>query len=205
MKLADFEKVAFKTDKKPMERAKAVLPPFLVSPSNMSPIFMGGDGGNVQFAWTAAARGKSYRLRLSRNPYFSDVILEKQLEATNLSVTGLAQGAYYWEVQAIDSDGRQSAESEKNRFTIVPKSTSKVALVLDLKEFAQHGHVVEVVGNTEAGARVMVNGQEVPMVGSDGSFHYFTPPLPQGESVITVTAQNAKGGVNTKQHTVVIQ
>jgi hypothetical protein len=205
VKLADFEKVAFKTDKKPMERAKAVLPPFLVSPSNMSPIFMGGDGGNVQFAWTAVARGKSYRLRLSRNPYFSDVILEKQLDNTNLSVTGLAQGAYYWEVQAIDGEGRQSVESEKNRFTIVPKSTSKVALILELKEFAQHGHVVEVVGNTEAGARVMVNGQEVPVVGADGTFHYFTPPLPQGESVITVTAQNARGGVNTKQHTVVIQ
>jgi hypothetical protein len=205
VKLADFEKVAFKSDKKPMERAKAVLPPFLVSPSNMSPIFMGGDGGNVQFAWTAVSRGKSYRLRLSRNPYFSDVILEKQLDTTNLSVTGLGQGAYYWEVQAIDSDGRQSVESEKNRFTIVPKSSSKVTLVLDLKEFAQHGHVVEVVGNTEAGARVMVNGQEVPMVGADGTFHYFTPPLPQGESVITVTAQNARGGVNTKQHTVVIQ
>jgi hypothetical protein len=173
VKLADFEKVAFKSDKKPMERAKAVLPPFLVSPSNMSPIFM--------------------------------VILEKQLDTTNLSVTGLGQGAYYWEVQAIDSDGRQSVESEKNRFTIVPKSSSKVTLVLDLKEFAQHGHVVEVVGNTEAGARVMVNGQEVPMVGADGTFHYFTPPLPQGESVITVTAQNARGGVNTKQHTVVIQ
>ena len=51
----------------------------------------------------------------------------------------------------------------------------------------------------------MVNGQEVPVVGSDGSFHYFTPPLPQGEHVITVTAQNSKGGVNTRQHTVLIQ
>jgi hypothetical protein len=205
VKLADFEKVNFKTDKKPLERAKAVLPPFLVSPSNMSPIFIGGDGGNVQFAWTSVARGKSYRLRLSRNPYFSDVILDKTLDNTNISVTGLAQGAYYWEVQAVDENGKQSVESEKNRFTIVPKGSSKVTLALDLKEFAQHGHVVEVIGNTEAGARVMVNGQEVPMVGSDGSFHYFTPPLPQGESVITVTAQNSRGGVNTKQHTVVIQ
>lgn len=122
-----------------------------------------------------------------------------------MSVTGLAPGAYYWEVQAVDEDGKQSVESEKNRFTIVPKSSSKVAIVLDLKEFDQHGRVIEVVGSTEAGARVMVNGQEVPVVAGDGSFHYFTPPLPPGENVITVTAQNSKGGVNTKQHTVVIQ
>ena len=205
VKLADFEKVAFKSDKKPLERTKAVLPPFLVSPSNMSPIFMGANGGNVQFAWTAVPRGKSYHIRLSRNPYFTDVIYETKLETTNLAVTGLAPGAYYWEVQAVDEDGKQSVESEKNRFTIVPKSSSKVAIALDLKEFDQHGRVVEVVGSTEAGARVMVNGQEVPVVAGDGSFHYFTPPLPPGENVITVTAQNAKGGVNTKQHTVVIQ
>jgi hypothetical protein len=43
------------------------------------------------------------------------------------------------------------------------------------------------------------------MVTNDGSFHYFTPPLPTGESTITVTAQNSKGGVNTKQEKVVIQ
>ena len=43
----------------------------------------------------------------------------------------------------------------------------------------------------------MVNGREVPVVGEDGSFHYFTPPFLAGESVITITAQNSKGGVNT--------
>ena len=63
----------------------------------------------------------------------------------------------------------------------------------------------QLVGQTEADARVMVNGREVPLIASDGTFHYFTPPLPNGESVITVTAQNARGGVNTQQKTVVIQ
>jgi hypothetical protein len=31
------------------------------------------------------------------------------------------------------------------------------------------------------------------------------PPLANGESTITITAQNAKGGVNTQQQKVVIQ
>ena len=53
--------------------------------------------------------------------------------------------------------------------------------------------------------RVMVNGREVALIATDGSFHYFTPPLPNGESVITITAQNASGGVNTQQKKVVIQ
>jgi hypothetical protein len=74
-----------------------------------------------------------------------------------------------------------------------------------LDPLIQHGHVIELTGKTEVEARVMVNGQEVPVIGTDGSFHYFTPPLPPGESVITITAQNKKGGVKTQQKKVVIQ
>jgi hypothetical protein len=51
----------------------------------------------------------------------------------------------------------------------------------------------------------MVNGREVPLISNDGSFRFFTPPLPNGESVITITAQNAKGGVSTQQKKIVIQ
>ncbi len=119
-------------------------------------------------------------------------------------VTGLAPGAYYWMVQSLDASGKESVESEKNRFTILPKGKDAVAIDLDI-ELSQHGHVIEVTGKTETGARVMVNGREVTFVTNDGSFHYFTPPLPTGESTITVTAQNAQGGVNTKQQKVVIQ
>jgi len=45
----------------------------------------------------------------------------------------------------------------------------------------------------------------VPMVTTDGSFHYFTPPLATGEAVITVTAQTSEGGVNTQQKKIIIQ
>ena len=76
---------------------------------------------------------------------------------------------------------------------------------LDLDPFIQHGHVIEVTGKTETGARVMVNGREVPMINADGGFHYFTPPLQAGENTITITAQTAQGGVNTQQKKVVIQ
>jgi hypothetical protein len=108
-------------------------------------------------------------------------------------------------VQSFGTDEKESAESEKNRFTIIPKGKGTAAINLDLDPFVQHGHVLELTGKTEVGARVMVNGQEVPLVGGDGSFHYFTPPLPPGESVITITAQNKQGGVNTLQKKVLIQ
>ena len=108
-------------------------------------------------------------------------------------------------VQSYDTTGNESVESEKNRFTIIAKGKQTEAIALELDPFVQHGHVIEVTGKTQAGARVMVNGSEVPMVGSDGSFHYFTPPLPTGEAVNTDTAQTARGGVNTQQKKIIIQ
>jgi hypothetical protein len=127
------------------------------------------------------------------------------VKTADVLVSGLEQGAYYWMVQSVDGNGKESVESEKNRFTIIPRGKDSEALSLELDPFIQHGHVLELTGKTETGARVMVNGAEVPLVGNDGSFHYFTPPLGTGENVITITAQNAKGGVNTLQKKVVIQ
>jgi hypothetical protein len=108
-------------------------------------------------------------------------------------------------VTSYEASGKESMESEKNRFTIIPKGKQTEAIDLELDPFIQHGHVIEVAGKTLVGARVMVNGREVPEIASDGSFHYFTPPLSTGESVITVTAQTAQGGVNTQQKKVIIQ
>src|SRR5260370_37980991 len=132
----------------------------------------------VEFAWTPMTRAAGYRLRISHNPYFSSLLLDRKVGTPSVVVTGLPVGAYYWSIQSYDAAGKGSVESEKNRFTIVVKAKEKIELSLDIDPFVQHGHVIEVVGKTEAGARVMVNGRERPTVGDDGVFHYFTPPLP---------------------------
>jgi hypothetical protein len=205
--LSNWEKVSFQSGSKSMERATEIGPPTPITPGNMMPVFMntGEKAKEVEFAWTPMANAAGYRLRISHNPYFSSLLLDRKVETASVVVTGLPTGAYYWSIQSYDAAGKESVESEKNRFTIIVKAEEKVDLSLELDPFIQHGHVIEVTGKTEAGARVMVNGREVPLVGDDGGFHYFTPPLPNGENLITVTAQNSKGGVNTRQEKVVIQ
>jgi hypothetical protein len=207
VRLSNWEKVSFQNQSKTMERGKEVGPPTPIAPGNMMPIFIAATekSKDVEFNWTPMAHAAGYRLRISHNPYFSSLLLDRKVESPNVMVTGLGQGAYYWAIQSYDASGKESVESEKNRFTIIPRTQEKVELSLDLDPFIQHGHVIEVLGKTELGARVMVNGREVPIVGDDGTFHYFTPPLPNGENLITVTAQNSKGGVNTRQEKVVIQ
>ena len=204
--LAPWEKVSFRGQESHLEKAKETGPPVPISPANMMPIFASGEGTkDVEFSWTAMTNATGYRLQISRNPYFSSTLVDKKVNTADVTVTSLGQGAYYWMVQSYDVGGKESAESEKNRFTIIPKGKQNEAINLELDPFIQHGHVIEVTGKTETGARVMVNGREVPMITTDGTFHYFTPPLPTGEAVITVTAQTAQGGVNTTQKKIIIQ
>jgi hypothetical protein len=203
--LTDWEKVSFQSEAPRMEKIKEIGPPTPISPANMMPIFFSSASKPIEFSWTPMGGAAGYRLQLSRNPYFSSTIVDRKVNTADVMVSGLAQGAYYWMVQSYDPQGKISVESEKNRFTIIPKGDNSAAINLDIDPFVQHGHVLELTGKTEAGARVMVNGREVPVVAADGSFHFFTPPLPAGESVITITAQNSKGGVNTLQKKVVIQ
>jgi hypothetical protein len=206
VKLANWEKVSFQGEQSHLEKAKEIGPPTPIAPANMAPLFASGEAAkDVAFSWTPMANAIGYRLRISRNPYFSSTLVDKKVSTAAVTVTGLGEGAYYWMVQSYDPSGKESVESEKNRFTIISKGKETNAINLELDPFIQHGHVIEITGKTQTGARVMVNGSEVPMVGSDGGFHYFTPPLPPGEAVITVTAQTAQGGVNTQQKKIIIQ
>jgi hypothetical protein len=206
VKLANWEKVSFQGKQARMEKAKEIGPPTPIAPANMAPLFSAGQTTkDVAFSWTPMANAVGYRLRISRNPYFSSTLVDKKVNTAAVTVTSLGEGAYYWMVQSYDAGGKESVESEKNRFTIISKGKQTEAIALELDPFVQHGHVIEVTGKTQVGARVMVNGSEVPMINSDGAFHYFTPPLPTGEAVITVTAQTAQGGVNTQQQKIIIQ
>ena len=207
VQLANWEKVSFQSESKTMERGSEIGPPTPITPGNMMPVFInaGEKAKEVDFAWTPMANAAGYRLRISHNPYFSSLLLDRKVETPEVVVTGLPVGAYYWSIESFDAAGKESVESEKNRFTIIVKTKEKIDLALEVKPLVQLGHVIEITGKTEVGARVMVNGREVPMVSDDGGFHYFTPPLPNGENLITVTAQNAQGGVNTHQEKVVIQ
>ena len=205
VKLANWEKVSFQGESH-LEKNREIGPPTPIAPANMAPLFSNGaPTKDVEFSWTPMTNAVGYRLRISRNPYFSSTLVDKKVNTAAVTVTNLGEGVYYWMVQSYDTAGKESVESEKNRFNIISTGQAAAVIDLELDPFIQHGHVIEVTGKTQKGARVMVNGSEVPLVTGDGQFHYFTPPLPPGEAVITVTAQTAQGGVNTQQKKIVIQ
>ena len=208
---SDYEKVSFKSDSAQMSKEKEPGPPTLISPANMAPVFFSGKDKPMEFSWTPVSNVSGYHLRISRNRSFSSTVYDHKFTdpgtraSGTVRVPGLGEGTFFWVVQSLTGAGKESVESETNRFDLIPKGAQDVTLQLEIEPFVQHGHVFEVTGKTEAGARVMVNGEEVPLVSPDGTFHYFTPPLPNGENVITITAQNSRGGVATHQGRVLIQ
>ena len=204
VKLTEYEQASFKQDSAGFVKTKELAPPTLIAPANMLPVFTSSDSPAMDFSWTPITNANSYRIRISRNPYFSSTVFDKTVPVAQIKVPSLPQGAYYWTVQSVNEKGKESVESEKNRFTVIAKGAESVTLPLDIQPFVQRGHMIEVRGKTEPNARVMVNGVEVPSQ-PDGSFSYFSSPLPTGENVITITAQNSKGGVRTLQKKVIIE
>lgn len=204
VRLGNYEKVSFKAEDVKMTRIREVGPPTLITPANMSPIFAAKGAGDLDFTWTPMPNTRAYRIRISKNPYFTQLVEDRTVVQPQVKVPALSEGAYYWTVQSLDQQGNESIESEHNKFTIIAQSANS-GLALQLDPLVQHGHVIEVRGKTDPAARVMVNGEEVPVVGGDGTFRYYTPPLPEGENAITVTAQNAKGSVSTETKKIVVQ
>ena len=205
IKLTEYEQASFKQDSAGFVKTKELAPPTLIAPANMLPVFTSSGNQTLDFSWTPITNADAYRIRISRNPYFSSTVFDKKVPVPQIKVPALPEGAYYWTVQSVNDKGKESVESEKNRFTVIAKGAESVSLALDVQPFVQRGHTIEVRGKTEPNARVMVNGFEVPSIQADGSFFYFSPQLPTGENVITITAQNSKGGVRTVQKKVIIQ
>ena len=121
LQLANWEKASFKPESAHMEKIKEIGPPTPISPANMMPIFISHESKPVEFSWTPMVNANGYRLQISRNPYFSSLIVDRKIAAPDVMVSGLTEGPYYWMVKSYDGSGKESVESEKNRFTIIAK------------------------------------------------------------------------------------
>src|SRR3954468_8842342 len=144
--LSPYERLAVNSDTGQIVKTKELAPPILITPANLAPFFYSAASKIVEFSWSPVDNAHSYHVRVSKNPYFtSNVFDSKKVQDEVVRVTGLPEGAYYWVVQSVDEHGKESVESEKNKFTIVPRGTD-ANLALELNPMVQHGHVIEIPG-----------------------------------------------------------
>src|SRR5262249_19884051 len=205
-KIGANEMLSFTSDSnEKMAKTKVIAPPILINPAAQQQVSLSPGERGVTFSWTPVDSVKGYHLMVSRNQFFNAgfVVYDKTVTGEQIALS-IPEGAYFWKMQSLGEDGKLSAESPISRFSLVPRGNSAISVPLEVAEFVQHGHMIEVRGRTEPGARVMVNGQEAVVMG-DGTFRHLTNALPTGDNMITVTALNSKGGVNSVPRSVTIQ
>ncbi len=203
--LVDNEKASLPADSEAINKTKLIAPPQLVDPRDKDTWRLDPKSKGVTFAWAPEPGARGYHIKISHNQFLKGGLLadEKNWPHTEY-VKNLEPGDYYWAVQSVGENGHESLASPINFVRVVQKGDTGATIVLEVDSLIQHGKIFEIRGHTEPGARVMVNGQEA-LVGPEGKFSHFTNSLPLGENLITITAQNTKGGYNIVPKTVNIQ
>jgi hypothetical protein len=158
---------------------------------------------SIHFAWSAVPDAVSYDLKIGMTSMFSRITVEKKITTTSVDVTGLDPGDYYWSVTATDSHKRESEPSEAYKFTLVAEGKGD-DMLLEVDGTELHGNVVEIMGRTEPGAALIIDGESVADIGSDGHFRFFTQPMARGSQVIVITGQNRRGGTKITKVPIVI-
>ena len=188
----------------PVSKTQVLSPPDLVYPGNLQPIIVPDPSKTpVRFEWKPVAEAVHYTLRVSSTSMFSRVVAEKQVKGTSAEVTGLDPGDYFWAVVATDAQNRQSESSDVFKFQLAAQGKTQ-DMTLEIESTQLHGSVVEIRGQTEPGAAIMVNGQSVAQIDKDGHFLYFTPPQPRGAQTLVIVGQNRRGGTATKTVSIVV-
>ncbi len=188
----------------PIQKSTVLAPPDLVEPLNLAPIIAENPkNATVRFEWKYVPEAVSYTLRVSTTAMFTKTVVDKKVTGTSVDVSGLDAGDYFWNVTATDAKKQSSEVSEIFKFSLVAQGKSQ-DMVLEINGTQLHGRVAEIMGRTEPGAALIVNGQPVPNIAPDGTFRHFTEALEPGQHTIVVIGQNRRGGTAQRQVSIVV-
>ncbi|MGA8766350.1 MAG: hypothetical protein WB559_04995 [Candidatus Acidiferrales bacterium] len=202
--IAQYERATLPAGGGAITKSQVLAPPQLVEPLNLQPIILADPKHDViHFSWKAAATAKVYDFQASTTTMFNHIVMEKKTAATSVDISGLEPGDYFWRVRAIDDKSAVSDASESYKFTLVAQGKEQ-EMLLEVDDTELQGSVVEVIGRTEPGAALIINGATVADIKPDGHFRYFTDPMTRGSHTIVITGQNRRGGTAIKRVDVVI-
>jgi hypothetical protein len=186
-------------------KSDVLAPPDLSSPRNFEPLIVENPKtASIHFEWKPVSQAVSYTLKISTTAMFTRTAKEASgVIGTGVDITGLDGGDYFWNVTATNAKKETSEVSETFRFTLVAQGKTQ-DMVLEITGTQIHGRVVEIIGRTEPGAALIVNGQPVPIIAADGTFRHFTEPLEPGQHTIVIIGENRRGGTNQQKVTIVV-
>ncbi|MGB7434270.1 MAG: hypothetical protein WBR26_18370 [Candidatus Acidiferrum sp.] len=203
IELTQWEKASFPTGGA-TQKSNVLAPPDLVSPLNLAPIISENPkSAAIHFEWQAVDQAVSYTLRISTTTMFTKLVKQATVSGTTVDLSGLEAGDYFWNVTATDAKKETSEFSETFKFSLVAQGKTQ-SMLLEIEGTQMHGRVAELIGKTEPGAALIVNGQPVANISQDGTFRHFTEPLEPGEHTLVVIGSNRRGGTAEKKISIVV-
>jgi hypothetical protein len=146
----------------------------------------------IVFSWKELPEATRYHLMLARDQTFRDVVLDEQVSGTEFTHGSLKQGTYYWRASTLVGN-LEGAFTVPLQFYVEQKRTPPLLVVNGSPEKISQ-ESCEFSGHTEPGARVFINGKEVPIT-TEGEFRH-TVALERGINIIVVEAVDAAGNVS---------
>jgi len=204
VEIGAYQKASFATGG-PITKSDVLGPPDLSSPRNFEPLIVENPkAASIHFEWKAVPQAVSYTVRISTTAMFTRTVKEAAgVTGTSADITGLDGGDYFWNVTATNAKKENSEVSETFRFTLVAQGKTQ-EMLLEITGTQIHGRVAEIIGKTEPGAALIVNGQPVPIIAKDGTFRHFTEPLEPGQHTIVIIGENRRGGTAQQKVTIVV-
>lgn len=133
------------------------------------------------------------------------MIATRKLSLLFIGTAGLSAAVAVYAVPRLTIDSHRAKMVKRGVSSVAAGPTSPRLPALHITAIIQHGHIVEIKGTADSGATVMINGQPATTVFDGNEFRHFLGPLPTGTSVVSVTAQDEQGGVNTKQLAITLE
>jgi hypothetical protein len=187
-----------------LTKTNVLAPPDLTAPLNLQPLIVPDPKHTpVHFEWKPVPGAVSYEVRVSTTSMFSRIMADRKLAGTSTEIAGFDPGDYFWDVMATDAQKHVSAASDTFKFTLATQGKGQ-EMMLEIVGTELHGNVVEITGRTEPGAALIINGESVADIHSDGTFKYFTQGLTRGSNTIAITGQNRRGGTAIKRVEIMI-
>jgi len=204
MEIGQSERASFVTGQPDITKTQVLAAPQLVEPLNLAPKFVSDPKIDpVHFSWKPVATARQYEFQASTTGIFNHVVKDLKTTDNAIDVTGLAPGNYFWRVRAIDDKNEISDPSDVFKFTLAVQGKNQ-DMLLTIDGTQLEGNSVEVMGRTEPGAILIINGEQVADIDSSGHFRYFTQPMTSGSHTIVITGQNRRGDTTIKRVDIVI-
>ena len=201
--IGQWERAAFPTGGT-ITRSQVLAPPEISEPINLQAIIVADPKKDpVHFSWKPVATAKMYDFQAGTTSMFNHIVAERKTPSTSVDVTGLDPGDYFWRVRAIDDKNNVSDPSDSFKFMLATQGKEQ-EMLLNVDDTELQGNVVEIIGRTEPGAALIINGEQVADIKPDGQFRHFTQPMARGSHEVVITGQNRRGGTAIKRVQVVI-